>query len=85
MTTCTLKDNEAKVKGGGIFNFKGQLELKKCVVVGNSAGHTGGGVVNRGIDGAFAKYWAHDGTVVSGNTAPNSPDVYNYNVGIGPF
>lgn len=69
--TNGLAPNSGLGSGGGVFN-EGTLTLKRCVVSGNTAAYSGGGIVNY-VNGTM--YLAD--TTVSGNLADQAAGIEN--------
>jgi hypothetical protein len=72
ITNSTISNNTAN-SGGGIFNDDSHLTVMSTTVVENTASLAGGGINN---DGATGIPTVVRNTLIAGNTAPASPDVY---------
>jgi hypothetical protein len=72
LTDCTISGNSAAGFGCGLGSY-GPLELNNCTISGNTA-TTGAGIYNYGGTAVAA-----GNTIIAGNLASSSPDVY------GPF
>ncbi len=64
-------------EGGGIYNDHGTLKLTNCVLSGNTADDSGGGIFNNGFTSGTASTTII-GCTFSGNTAVNGGGLYNY-------
>lgn len=64
-------------EGGGIYNDHGTLMLTNCVLSGNTADDSGGGIFNNGFTSGSASTTV-TGCTFSGNTAVNGGGLYNY-------
>ncbi len=72
LTNSTVSGNAAAVSGGGLRNA-GNLSMTSSTVYFNQGGSYGGGIFN----GASATARLVQ-TLVSGNTSPEGPEVYNF-------
>jgi CSLREA domain-containing protein len=78
LINCTLSGNSGSGNGGGLANAGsgaliggGSATLTNCTVSGNTAGGSGGGIAN-----ALSQAFTLNNTIVAGNRAPASPDVF---------
>jgi predicted outer membrane repeat protein len=71
LTGCTITGNSAEI-GGGIYN-DGTAIIQTTNITNNSASIQGGGIFND-VNSTLTLY---SSTVVSGNSAPDGPDIYN--------
>lgn len=73
LVNSTISGNTVSNRGGGIFNI-GSLRMTHATVTGNSATSNSGGIYSG--NGAFV---APAASLISGNTAPASPELANEN------
>lgn len=69
LNQCTLAGNSAAYYGGGIISHGTTVMLNQCTVSGNAAGQAGGGIFNGGSS-------TINNSIVAGNTAPTSANIY---------
>jgi CSLREA domain-containing protein len=81
MTNTTISGNTTAGNGGGLnLNDSEPATLINCTVAGNTAAGEGGGIYVYFYSGTYGTYGAKvtaTNTIISGNSAPTSPDVHN--------
>jgi parallel beta-helix repeat protein len=82
LNNCTLASNSATgtLGGGGIYSTNAANILNNCTLSGNSASVKGGGICND--VGSVSDV---TNTIIAGNTAPSSPDVFGAYSGAANF
>ena len=77
LINCSLIGNEAKYRGGGIFNFKANLTVKHCNFINNKASNSGAEIYNQNDTTTILTHSITD-TIIFNNNA-NQAGIYNEN------